>query len=187
MDEIQVRAVGDAIEQRMLPRADDLIPADVRQRRRILEPGRPAGQHAQRGGPVFVAAVEEQLEPEADAEERPVARDPVTDRVDEAVVPEAGHRGRGGPDARNDDRVGVAHGVPVASHGDRRANRGQRLLDAHEVARPVVDDRDPRSANWPVAHPSDPFVEATPSRRGSGSHAVRNARARALKAASARW
>ena len=35
-------------------------------------------------------------------------------------------------------------------------------------------------------HPSDPFVDATPVRRGSASHATRSARARALNAASAR-
>ena len=39
-----------------------------------------------------------------------------------------------------------------------------------EVARAVVDDGDPGPA--PRGHPSEPFVDATPVRRGSGSQAI---------------
>ena len=38
------------------------------------------------------------------------------------------------------------------------ADGRERLVDADEVARAVVDDRDPRRG----AHPSEPFVDATP-------------------------
>ena len=130
---------------------------------------RPAGQHAERLRPVLVARLEQQLQPEAHAEERLVRRDPADDRVDEAGVAEAVHRGRGRPDARDDDRVGAIDRVRVAGDDDLGTGGGQPLLDADEVAGAVVDDRDPGTR---VVHPSEPFVEATPSRRGSGSHAV---------------
>ena len=109
------------------------------------EPGRAAREDAEGGRAVLVAAVEQQLEPEADAQERPIPLDPVADRVDQAGPRQARHRRRRGPDARHDQRVGVPQAALVARHGDGGADSGQRLLDAHEVARPVVDDRDPRA------------------------------------------
>ena len=58
----------------------------------------------------------------------------------------------------------------VARDGDRGADGGQRLLDAHEVARPVVDDRDPRpcvARRSPERRPSSrrPRPAAGPARR----------------------
>ena len=64
--------------------------------------------------------------------------------------------------------------------GDDRlqAQALERVVDAAEVAPPVIDDRD---------H-SDPFVEGTtPAMRGSSRVAWATARATALKTASAMW
>jgi len=74
-------------------------------------------------------------------------------------------------------------GVP--NDNDRGADTTQRLVDAHEVAGAVVDDGDARPAGDGPGH-VEPFVDATPRRRGSGAVAARSARPRALNAASAR-
>ena len=107
VDEVEVGVWRDAVERRVVAAPLDLVPADVGQRRRVLEAPRPARQHAERHGAVLVAALEQQLEPEADAEERPIGGDPAPDRLDETGGVEPLHRRRGRPDAGHDDRVGV--------------------------------------------------------------------------------
>ena len=79
--------------------------------------------------------------------------------------------------------------VGRVGHADLRPEQAQGVADADEVARAVVDDRDPDGLvhSRPPWTLSEPLVEATPERRGSGETAMRRARARALKAASARW
>ena len=164
----------------------DLVPADVREGRGVLEPDRAPGEDAERRRAVLVAAVEQELEPEADAEERPVGGEPRADRVGQAVPVEPRHRRFGRADARDDRahprRAGAS---PSRATVDLGADGRERLVDADEVAGAVVDDRDA----WPRRRASSegPLVEATPSRRGSGSQATRSARPSALNAASARW
>ena len=166
----------------------DLVPADVRQRRGVLEADRAPGQHAERLGAVLVAALEQELEPEADAEERAVGGDPGADRVDEAGRPAAGPS-RAPPPRRRARRGGrrrrSSSGVGRAT--DACAGGEQRLLDRDEVAGAVVDDRDvgrPRGAPLTPASPSS-------TRRRSAAGRARTRRAArapsALNAASARW
>ena len=66
--------------------------------------------------------------------------------------------GPAAPDARHDQRVGATQRLRVARDRDRRADARQRLVDAHQVARAVVDDRQPGRR----AHSRTPLVEATP-------------------------
>ena len=146
---------------------------------------RPARMPERRGA-VLVAAVEQELQAEADAEERPVGRDPVagSGRRDRA--------GRGGPwpDRRPRRRARPARRCPsrsvaIPGDGDVGADRRQRLLDAHEVAGAVVDDGDPRCGRGGhgrgchARHPSAPFVDATPvaARVGLAGDAQRPRRA----------
>ena len=99
------------------------------------------------------------------------APDPCADRLDESLG------ARGGPSPappprRRARRAGRRRPGPAGLGGDvdLRADGRERLADAHQVARAVVDDRDAdrigrrRPAD---AHPRLPFVEATPVRRGS--------------------
>ena len=67
---------------------------------------RPTGDDAEGPRAVLVAAVEQQLEAEADAQERPVGRQPLEDRVQQSTASKAVHRRCGGPDAGHDERVG---------------------------------------------------------------------------------
>ena len=91
---------------------------------------------------IFEAAVEQQLQAEADAEERFAGGDGRADRLDEVARFEGGN--------------GVAKGADAGEHelrcfgqlgrvvGDRRRvpRALERLLDAAEVAHAVVDDGD---------------------------------------------
>jgi hypothetical protein len=194
MHEVEVGARCDAGEEAVLASTLDLVPADVRQRRRVGEPRRPTAEHAKRLGAVLVAGLEQELQAEADAQERPAHRDPAQDRVDQPGPREPVHRRGGRADSRYHERIRGVEAVGVSGDRDASADRGESLVDGHEVARAIVHDRDPepdcalervRAAR--SRHPAAPFVEATPLRRGSIEQAARMARARALNAASARW
>ncbi len=140
---------------------------------------RPASTPSVRGA-VLVAAVEEELHPQADAQEGAVGGDPAPDRLHEPAPSQPFHRGPGRTDAGHHEGVGAGQVRLPVRQDDLGAGRAQGLVDAHEVAGAVVDDGDP-------GHPRLPFVEAAPPRRGSGATATRSARPRALNAASATW
>ena len=113
-----------------------------------VEPSRPARQHAERRRAVLVAALEQELEAEADPEERPAGGDPVADRLDEpgplpgAPSPAPPRRRR----ARRARRRPARSSARVARTTSPRRRHGQRLVDADEVAGAVVDDREPGRA-----------------------------------------
>ncbi len=136
------------------------------------------GEHAERPRAVLVAAVEQELHAQADAQEGAVGGDPAPDRLHEPAPPQPFHRGPGRTDTGHDEGVGAHHVRLRPRQHDLGAGRAQGFVDAHEVAGAVVDDGDP-------GHPRLPFVDATPARRGSGAIATRSARPRALNAASA--
>src|SRR3954447_9080445 len=184
MDEVEVGAVRDSVEERMVPGPLDLVPADVRERRRLDELGSPAGKDPERRGVILVAAVEQKLQAETDTEEWLVTAGPGANRSREPGCIEPCHRRSRRADSRDDKAVRVRQGVRVGSNDDVGTDRRERLVDRDEVARAVIDDGDPGSRG--PHHPSEPLVDATPSRRGSISQATRSARPSALNAASAR-
>ena len=186
--EVEVGAVPDPGEQGMLLTSRDLVPADVRQGRCVLQAGRPPPEEPQRVRPVLIAAIEQHLEAQTDPQERLACRHPGTDRVHEAVALQARHRRGRGAHARHDERVRAAQRLAVAGDRDLRADARERLIDADQVPGAMVDDGDANLSVDPRwrRHPSEPLVDATPSRRGSDSQARRRARATALNAASAR-
>jgi hypothetical protein len=101
------------------------------------------GEEAEAGRRPLLAGVEQHLQPEADPEERAVARDLEDDvaetrRVDRAHA--VGHRRLAG----QHDALGVAHLLRAAGDDDvdRRRDVAQRLRDRAKVAHAVVDDRD---------------------------------------------
>ena len=67
---------------------------------------------------------------------------------------------------------------------DARAHRGQRLLDAAQVAASQIGDDDGRVRAHDV---SVPLVDGTPTTRGSRRAAAEVARANALNSASIMW
>src|ERR1700675_3039258 len=91
MDEVEVGAVIDSVKERVFAGPLYLVPADVRKGRGLLQPDRAAGQHAEGRRAVFVAAFEQQLEPEADPEERATVREPGADGRGQGLTVETGH------------------------------------------------------------------------------------------------
>ena len=156
MDEVEVGVRGDPVEERMRPRPDDLVPADVRQGGGILEADRPT-----RGDPDVVAP-SSSLRSKRSWSPRQIPRNgrsaAIQSRMglDEAVPGETRHGRRRRSDTRHDHGIDVAQAFAVV--GDQpalRADRPERLVDADQVAGAVVDDRDPRCGGHGVTpgHP----------------------------------
>ena len=153
MHEVEIGPVADPVEERVVAPPDDLVPTDVREGRGILEPPRPAGQHAERLRAVLVT----RFEAVAGAQDTPrngLSAAIQRDRVDEAGVAQAVHWWRGRTHARDHDRVGSLDGFGFT--GDDHLGTGgcQALLDAHEVAGAIVDDGDPGRVLFIRACPS---------------------------------
>ena len=156
---------------------------------RVREAHHVASQQAQHRGAVLVGTLEEQLQAEADADVPGAAPDTLEDGSHEALAVQAVHGRPAGAHAGDEDGIRVLQVRGRRGDGHSGAQQLQRVADAHQVAGAVVDHGDPHRIGHagPEAFGRLPFVEATPARRGSGDTAMRNARARALKAASARW
>jgi hypothetical protein len=92
----------------------DLVPADVGERWGVLEPSRAPPEDAERRRAILVAALEEELQSQADADERAVVGDPAPDRLDEPGSFQPLHRRRRRADAGHDERIGVPRSSPVA-------------------------------------------------------------------------
>ena len=121
----------------------------------------------------FLAAGEQPLQPETDAEQRTSRRDAGANRRDPAAI-ERGRRAEVA-DAGHDDR-----GRPFEIGRRRRvvqlgANRGERLAHRRQVAGLVVDERD---------HSSPLVLGSIRASCLSFAQATRSARANALKTAS---
>ena len=179
----------------MLPA--DRRPADVRdlQAGRV-EPRHRAGQQAEAGGAAeLLAALEEQLQAEADAEDRSPRRGPLGDQLVEPGRADPLHRPREGADAGQDQAVGGAHRLGVgADH--RPAPRRARAPSRPSAGSPSRSQGQDRGAAPSASRPgaadtlhslSVPFVEGTPVSSGSIETATRSARAKALNEPSIMW
>ena len=126
------------------------VPAHVRdlQAGPRREPDDPAAEQAEAlVQAVLLARVEEELEPEADAQAGLARGDGLLEGVAQPGPAQLGDGVGEGPDAGQDHLRGRADAVRVAADLGRVADGLDRLLDAPEVAHPVVDDDDhaPRS------------------------------------------
>ena len=150
VDEIEVGVRRDPVEQGVGARSRDLVPADVRQGRGVLEADRAPGDDAERGRAVLVAAVEQELEPEADPEVRPVGGDPGAERVDQVVPASRDIAGAAAPTPGTMTASAPRRPSPSRATSTVGADGPERLVDADEVAGTVVDDRDPRAGRHPI-------------------------------------
>ena len=152
-----------------------------------------AGQQAEPvGAAELLAALEEQLQAEADAEDRRPRRGPLGEQLVEAGRADPLHRPREGADAGQDQPVGGADRLGVGADRGARADVLERLLDRAQVAHPVVRAIDAlpaaiRGRSSRSAFRAFPWCEGTPVSSGSIETATRSARAKALKAASIMW
>src|SRR5262249_30899898 len=140
------------------------------------EPAHDAGQHVEALALAeLLAAREEQLVAEADAEERAAAVERATQRRRQAETLEIGHRIVKRAVAGKDHGIGVVHRVGVRGHAGVNAAPFEGLLDRAEIAPAVIDDGDHNV----------PLVEGRiPAMRGLSRVASASARPTALKTAS---
>src|SRR5262249_14983138 len=90
----------------------------------------------------LLALAEQELIAEADAEERPLALEAGAERRDQAEALETPHRVVEGPVTGQHDRLRVVDHLRVLGHDGRHAHPAEGLLDAAEIAPPVIHDRD---------------------------------------------
>src|SRR5262249_55432520 len=180
VDEIDEVAVRNGVEKRGRFLRLELVPAHVRHLRAVprTEADHAAGKDIEALlRTELLALAEQQLESQADAEKRRLARDDVAHRRDEVVALEIFHARAERADAGQHDAVRAHDRADIA--GDLRGvpETLERLLHAVEIAHAVVDDRDHKL----------PLVDKTPLMRGSMRVAWPSARAVALKHASMMW
>jgi hypothetical protein len=110
---------------------------------RALETPHPTAEESETGdGAELLALLEEELQAETDAEERRAAEHDLAHRLDETAVAEVLHAGTERADAGQHDAIGGKDPSSVARHLDGSPRARETLLDAAEVAHPVVDDGD---------------------------------------------
>ena len=189
MDEIRMRAGWHPVQDGVESVDHQIVPAHVRHLQPRVgrnDPFDPAADPAEtRGRAVFQAFVGQHLHPHADPQERHAA---AADGLGQCLH-HAGHGVKGRPARRKGT---VARQDDPVRPRDRRGIRGDDDLGAHlasrqrhglfrgmQVAAVIVDQRDAHRHSAPLVDGSSPAM------RGSGSTASRNARATALKDASA--
>src|SRR5256885_7820803 len=155
------------------------LPIYVRNLPTGREPAHDAGQHVEAPALAeLLAAREEQLIAEADAEKRAAAVERATQRRRQAKTVEIGHRIVKRAVAGKDHGIGVVHRLRVLGHDGVHADPFEGLLDRAEIASAVIAD---------VDH-SVPMVEGRiPAMRGLSRVASASARPTALKTASVTW
>ena len=136
----------------------------------------------------LLALVEQQLQPQADTQKRPLPVHHVPDHIHQPEALKVIHAGveRAHSGQHHPTRLGDTARVT----GDLRheAHPFQPLLDAPQIAHAVVDDRDHLGSSESRTRPYRlPFVESTPSIRSSSPVARSMARANPLKHASMTW
>ena len=148
--EIEVRARGDAGEERAVAGPLELVPAHLGDlelggvgEAGEIEPDHLAGKDAEAGVfAVFVADVEEELEAQADAQEGASGADRVAYGVDEVLRAEVGDGVAEGAEAGEDDLLGTGDFVGLGDDLRGGADAFKCLLNAPQVAHAVVDNRD---------------------------------------------
>src|SRR5207247_2279640 len=121
----------------------DSIPAHVRNLPTGREPAHDAGQHVEALALAeLLAAREEQLIAEADAEKRAAAVERATQRRRQVKTVEIGHRIVKRAVAGKDHGIGGVHRLGVLGHDGVHADPFEGLLDRAEIASAVIDDGD---------------------------------------------
>ena len=142
--------VGDAAKDRMGPRLAHAVPSDLRNLERTAVESCRKAHHAARDDAeatrvVLLAAIQQHLDPDADAEERLAgADDVVAQHLVESERAQVFHRRARRADAGQDHAVGGAHALGAVGDLAGMAEMLQRACDAGQIARLVIDDCDHR-------------------------------------------
>ncbi len=164
VDEVDVGAVLDSVEERVGTVTPQPVPAHVGNRQRSVDSPHAARKEAEAPvEAVLLALLEEDLHADADAQERLPGRGGLLEHPHEAAAPDLVHRRAEGAVPGQDEGVGGAQHRRVSAQHGLGPRVAKSLGHAPEVADPVVDDGD---------H-SLPLVLGTPFTRGSRATAMR--------------
>src|SRR5579872_307894 len=181
--EVDVVACGDAVDARMACAHLERVPAHVRNARCSTKARHDTGKDAEpRVLAVFVAAFEEELHADANAQKRPAAGEHAADGIVERALAQRIHRRAEGAVTGKNHGIGEVERRRLIRQRETHPKALQRAGQRAEVAAPVVDHRDHRA--WPYS--KMPLVEGT-STVSVRRLAARKARANALNEASQRW
>src|SRR5215510_12716416 len=165
VDEVEVRARGDAVEEAHVPSVLHAIPAHVRDLPTGRQPAHGARHDVEPAALAeFLARREQQLVPEADPEKRPAAVERAPERPREPEAIEVRHRVVERAVAGQHDGVRLVDAARIL--GDRRghADPPERLLDRAEIPAPVIDQGNHRLAS-PSAAARTAAITTYPSSR----------------------
>lgn len=160
----------------------DRVPAHMRQDGSIerLDDAGPLAE-ALALDPMLDPSIEEDLHADADAKHWPPAGEPAINNRIAPHLPDPIHAGPECPNS-GQDQGACSHGlIEIAGERDRRAYLLECSLGRSQIARSVVKDRDIARGHEPVRVP---FVDGTPTTRGSRVTASRSERATDLNCAS---
>src|ERR1700674_2239794 len=178
VDEIEIGAVLDPLPQHRVVALLQAAPSDHGEARTVRNL-----DHLSRQQPKpLVAAVllrlfEQELVPEAHAQQRLALAGDVHDAPAEAVLRELFQGRRESPDSWQHDSFRLLELFRIRRELGLGSHVRERPLDRADIAHAIVDDRD---------QPKSPFEDGTPA-ASPGDIASRSARPRALNVASAMW
>ena len=152
---------------------------------RVQPAHRPSQQPQPLGAVVLLGALEQQLHPQAQPEQRYAGAGPLDQELLQPELTDRAHPGGKGADAGQHQTVHLAQKLGVAAGLHARADVLERLFGRAAIAHAVVDQPDTGGPLTRIAHEVRvPFVLGTPVSVGSIATAWRSARANALNAAS---
>src|SRR5438093_129763 len=165
VDEVEMGARRDALEEAQLPRVLDAVPTHMRNLPARREPPYHPRDHVEAASLAeLLARRKQELVAEADAEKRPAPVQRPPEGREEAEVLEVRHGVVERSVAWEHDGVRLVHGAWILGHDRRDADAAERLLDRPEVAPAVIDNGDHRLAS-PAAAARTATITDSPRRR----------------------
>jgi hypothetical protein len=104
----------------------------------------------------LLAAAQQQLAADADAEQRFAFGDRSLQRRFEPALAQSLHGIPEGADAREDDAIGLRQRLGFAGNAVLHAKMTERLSEAEQIAAPVVDHRDQGRVSGRTGMPASP-------------------------------
>src|SRR5436309_3941136 len=148
VDEVEMGARRDALEEAQLPRVLDAVPTHMRNLPARREPPYHPRDHVEAASLAeLLARRKQELVAEADAEKRPAPVQRPPEGREEAEVLEVRHGVVERSVAWEHDGVRLVHGAWILGHDRRDADAAERLFDRPEVAPAVIDNGDHRLAS----------------------------------------
>src|SRR5438034_7912863 len=148
VDEVEMGARRDALEEAQLPRGMDAVPTHMRNLPARREPPYHPRDHVEAASLAeLLARRKQELVAEADAEKRPAPVQRPPEGREEAEVLEVRHGVVERSVAWEREGVCLVHGAWILGHDRGDADAAERLFDRPEVAPAVIDNGDHRLAS----------------------------------------